>query len=250
MNICVCGIGRAGKAMLHRIIESEHTIACALARPANRYINMDVGDYLGVPQLNKFIYSIDEDVSVLKKLKIDLIIDFSHREATSRLLEIANAIDAKLVICTTNHTELEVQQFKEYVCRNEMSVVYAPNLTLGINLLIDFVAQLSKILTDFDFEIVERHRKDKARGTTTADIISKAINRGNTHISSVRAGGYVGIHEVVCANENECIRVTHESFTRQAFADGALTAARFLQNKKGFFKMEDVIREIKEKALS
>lgn len=249
MNICVCGTGRAGKVMIRRVVESGDTIACVLAKPGNRYIGMDIGNYLDTPQLNKYIYSLDEDEDKLRELNIDLIIDFSHRDATNRVLEIANELGAKLVICTTNHTELEVQQFKEYVSRNNLSVVHAPNLTLGINLLIDFVAQLSKILVDFDFEIVERHRKDKARGTTTADIISKAINRGNTHISSVRAGGYVGIHEVVCANEHECIRVTHESFSREAFADGAMIAARFLQNKKGFFKMEDVIGEIKEKAL-
>ena len=111
----------------------------------------------------------------------------------------------------------------------------------------EFVEKLSKILPEFDFEIVERHRRDKPRVTTTAKLISKVIDRGETPISSIRTGGYVGIHEVTAASEEERITIEHESFSRQAFAKGALMAAQFLYGKKGFYEMKDVIKNLESR---
>ena len=249
MNICVCGIGRAGQAMIHRLIKSEHKICGALVKANNENIGANLGDYLGVSALNAHILSINDCVNELKKKNTDLIIDFSNQAATKTLISISAEIGAKLVICTTNHSTETIDYLKEYTKEHSLGVVYAPNLTLGINLLIEIVSHLSLILPDFDFEIVERHCKSKPRGTMTANIISNAIGRGDTHISSVRAGGYVGIHEVTCANENERITIVHESFSRQAFAYGAMLAADFIKDKTGFFVMKDVINDIKERML-
>lgn len=249
MNICVCGIGRAGQAIMHRLIESDHKLCGALAKTGNRNIGRDIGDYLKAARLNAPILPMDNCIDTLKSCGTDLIIDFSDQSAAKELISIARQTGAKLVICTTNHSDETISYLKEYTEKHSMGVVYAPNLTLGINLLIEMVSQLSQLLPDFDFEIVERHCKGKPRVTTTAKIISNAIDRGETHISSVRAGGYVGIHEVTCANENERITIVHESFSRQAFAYGAMLAADFIKDKTGFFVMRDVISDIKEKRL-
>lgn len=250
MNICVCGIGRAGQAMLQRLIKSEHRITGALVQAGSECIGKDIGEYMGAPYIGTDILCIDDCTDILREKKTDLIIDFSSNSATEKLLSIASDIECRLVICTTNHSDEMIDRMKKVADANSIGVVYAPNLTLGINLLIDYVAQLSKMLPGFDFEIVERHSIVKPRVTMTAKIISKAIGRGDTHISSVRAGGYVGVHEVTCANENERITIVHESFSRQAFADGAMLAADFISCKTGFYRMSDVIDEIKKKALS
>lgn len=130
-----------------------------------------------------------------------------------------------------------------------VGIVYAPNLTVGVNLLMEFVKKIANVLPDFDFEIIEKHPKDKAKVTATARMISQAINRGEVPIHSVRMNGYVGVHQVISTNGDERITITHESLTRRAFANGAILAAEFIQDKKQFFLMKDVIREIEEKAL-
>ncbi len=154
-----------------------------------------------------------------------------------------------MVICTTNFEGESQKKFDVLINKFKGGIVYAPNLTIGINLLMQFVAKISKILPDFDFEIIERHRKDKPRITTTARLISKSINRGETPISSIRVGGYVGIHEVVAASENERITIEHESFSRNAFANGAMTAANFIYDKDGYYEMQDVINELENKIM-
>lgn len=165
------------------------------------------------------------------------------------LIEFCGKIGANLVLCTTNHTVEEISLFREMAHSLGVGIVYAPNLTVGVNLLMEFVKKIANVLPDFDFEIIEKHPKDKAKVTATARMISQAINRGEVPIHSVRMNGYVGVHQVISTNGDERITITHESLTRRAFANGAILAAEFIQDKKQFFLMKDVIREIEEKAL-
>lgn len=247
MTICVCGMGRAGSAMVQKILETEEIqLSCVLSRSNSIHVGRDVGDIINKTPLDVKVFPIGVDIDILKDKNIDVIIDFSSNAATMQLLEICKKTGAKLVVCTTNHLEEMIIEMEEEVMKNRLGVVYAPNLTLGINILIDFVSTISRILTDFDFEIVEYHFKNKPKVTATADIIAKAIGREEVPISSVRIGGYVGVHEVYCANESERLTIIHESFSRKAFANGAILAANFIKDKNGFYHMSDVIEEIKK----
>ena len=247
MTICVCGIGRAGAAMIEKILETkEMALSCVLTRDNSEHIGKDAGDIINKAPLGVEVLPISVDIDILRSKNFDVIIDFSSNAATMQLLGICKEIGAKLVVCTTNHSEETIKEMEEEADKSKVGVVYAPNLTLGINILIDFVSTISKILTDFDFEIVEYHFKKKPRVTATASIIAKAIERDEVPISSVRVGGYVGVHEVYCANDNERLTITHESFSRKAFAHGAIMATNFVKNKIGFYHMSDVIEEIKK----
>lgn len=248
MNIAVCGVGRAGKELARKVIsEGNINLSMALCRDTSKSAEKDIGELLDMPKQGIVIYKLSEAVKKLTEKKVDVVIDFSARETSLKLAEICQKAGVNLVICTTNFSEEEIEHLKIIGSSKKLGLVYAPNLTLGINLLMEFVAKLSKILPEFDFEIVERHRRDKPRVTTTAKLISKAIARGETPISSVRTGGYVGVHEVTAASEEERITIEHESFSRQAFAKGALLAAEFVKEKKGFFEMKDVIAALEEK---
>ena len=248
MNIAVCGLGRAGKELARKIVlETENELVMGLCREESRTAGMDIGELMGMPKFSCNMWKISECEQVLLDKKVDVIIDFSGKSTSLELVPLCERVGINLVICTTNFTEEE----KKYLCemgqKSTFGLVYAPNLTLGINLLMEFVEKLSKILPEFDFEIVERHRRDKPRVTTTAKLISKVIDRGETPISSIRTGGYVGIHEVTAASEEERITIEHESFSRQAFAKGALMAAQFLYGKKGFYEMKDVIKNLESR---
>jgi len=248
MNICICGIGKAGKAIAQKLLDTKkHCLCLVLTRDGSADACKDLGQVLGTAFLDIPVVSIENCEETLLGKKIDIIIDFSNHTASISLLKISEKASAKLVICTTNHPEDTLREIRDFTIEKKLGVVYAPNLTLGVNLLMDFVSTLSKMLdTDFDFEIIERHNKNKSRITTTAKIISQKINRGDINISSVRVGGYVGVHEVTCANENERITIVHESFTRQAFANGAMMAVDFIQEKRGFYLMDDVVDALKK----
>lgn len=242
MRIALCGLGRAGSTMAKVLLSAdEQVLYVALCRDESSASGKDIGDIINISQQEITVTKLSEAVGALNNNKVDIIIDFSGRETTLQLLDICAKIGCGLVICTTDFTSKEVERFQSYPAKYGFGIVYAPNLTRGINILIEFIRKTSDMLFDFDFEIIERHRRDKSKPSTTANIIKSAIGRSNTPISSIRVGGYVGIHEVTAANENERITIIHESFSRNAFADGALMAAKFLCGKQGYYEMRDVL---------
>lgn len=252
MNILICGSGRAGKAMAEKVVLSEdHKLVGMICRKDSKNAGLDLGKVLYPNNdifLDKEIIPIDDVPEKLKE-KIDVVIDFSNRVNALPLIDLCGKIKSNLVICTTNHSVEDIANFKSKANDYGIGIVYCPNLTVGINLLMDFVAKIAKVLPNFDFEITECHPKDKGKPTATARMISQYINRSETPIHSIRMNGYVGIHEVICTDGVERITVKHESLSRQAFANGAILAAEFIKNKKSFFLMKDVISELAHKAL-
>ena len=131
--------------------------------------------------------------------------------------------------------------------------MYAPNITLGVNVLMLLTNLASNILNNYDFQITEIHHKNKKDAPSgTAKKIAVEIQKGlrssgnedknaQVPITAVRAGGVVGKHEVMIIGEDDKIEISHESFSRRAFALGALRAVRFIKGKAGFYEMNDVL---------
>lgn len=247
MRIAICGFGRAGKSLAHKIVtEGEHVLCAVLNRDESASVGKDSGELLEMPANGIKVTPISDAVKVLTEAKADVVIDFSNKDTTLKLAKICIDAPVSYVVCTTSFSNEQLIELKSIGEKFNKGLIYAPNLTVGINLLMDFVRQISLMLPDFDFEIVERHSKGKPRVTTTAKVIASKIERDEVPISSVRVGGYVGVHEVTAANKNERITIVHESFTREAFAHGALLAASYInRNPSGYHEMSDVIQEMK-----
>ena len=130
-----------------------------------------------------------------------------------------------------------------------MGVVYAPNVTLGINVLMSLLKTVARALPFFDYQITEMHHSRKTdHPSGTAKRIAETLESelpdipvSRIPINSVRAGGYIGVHEVLAVGEYEKISISHESFSRRAFAQGAMMAAEYVIGRKGWYYMEDVI---------
>lgn len=247
MRIAVCGLGRAGKVLAHKLIHDDKNIlCCGICRDISKTANEDIGHILEMPLLNIPVIPLNRIEKELIERKVDVVIDFSHKDTTMQLAKVCQRANVSLIVCTTNFEPEELVVLQEIGNTCNAGMVYAPNLTIGVNLLMSFVERMSKLVPDFDFEIIERHRKDKKRITTTAKLIAARIHRENVPISSVRLNGYVGVHEVTATNENERITIVHESFSREAFASGALMAAQYIVGKKGYHEMADVIKELEK----
>ena len=198
----------------------------------------------------------------------DVLIDFSTPDALGSSLDRAVSAGIPILIGTTglqpeHHAAIED-------AAKSVAVIYAPNTSLGINLLRDLVEQAAARLgPDWDIEILEMHHRQKVdapsgtalmlgksaaegRGSTLQEL--SRFDRINEHpharepgtigYASLRGGSVAGEHLVILATDGERIELGHRAESRMIFARGALAAARFLVGKPaGLYSMRDVIGE-------
>ena len=204
-------------------------------------------------------FAIDQDHA-------DVLIDFSAPDALRASLDRAISADVPILVGTTG-LQPDHQAMIEDAAR-KVAVIYAPNTSLGINLLKDLVEQATARLgTDWDIEILEMHHRNKVdapsgtalmlgkaaakgRGATLQELsrfdrISEhphAREPGSIGFASLRGGSVAGEHVVILATEGERLELGHRADSRMIFARGALAAARFLVGKPaGLYSMRDVI---------
>jgi len=194
--------------------------------------------------------------------KADLIIDFSHHTGTPALLQWAVEHNTPVIMCTTGHDEGEKAAI--YEAGKRIPVFYSANMSLGVALLAELAKKTAAAFPDADIEIVETHHNRKVDAPSgTALLLGNAIktvrddavfNMGRSGMAkrtpeeigfhAIRRGNIPGIHEVIVSTDNQCITLKHEVYDRALFADGALSAARFLAGKApGMYEMADIIKE-------
>ena len=192
----------------------------------------------------------------------DLIIDFSHHTGTPALMQWAVDHNTAVIMCTTGHDEAEKAVIQE--AGKKIPVFFSANMSLGVALLAELAKKTATAFPDADIEIVETHHNRKVDAPSgTALLLGNAIkavrssavfNMGRSGMAkrtpeeigfhAIRRGNIPGIHEVIVSTDNQCITLKHEVYDRALFADGALSAARFLAGKApGMYEMADIIKE-------
>ena len=198
----------------------------------------------------------------------DVVIDFSTAAAMPGLFAWCEKNRVPAVVCTTGLSEEQTALMKETA--GKVAVLKSANMSLGINLLQNLLAEAAPRLAaaGFDIEIVEKHHNQKLDAPSgTALALADAVNDGleaaedgryeyvydrsgrrmkrpqkEIGISAVRGGTIVGDHDVIFAGEDEVITLSHRAYSRAVFAKGAVTAAKFLAGKEaGFYGMEDAL---------
>ena len=197
--------------------------------------------------------------------KTDVIIDFTVPSCTLDILKIASKLKKRVVIGTTGFTHKEEALIKKF--SKIIPILKAGNMSLGVNLLMYLTEIASKSLNDEYlskvFEVHHKHKKDYPSGT--ALMLGKGIADGKNknlynligkkflnkesfpygkkiNFNSIRKGDIIGEHEVTFSSGKEIIKLNHEAFDRALYSDGALTAAKWLINKKpGLYSMRDLL---------
>ena len=216
--------------------------------------------------LNKKIAGIKLNLNTNEAFKnTDVIIDFTIPNCTLNILKIASKLKKRLVIGTTGFSQKEELLIKKF--SKKIPILKAGNMSLGVNLLMYLTEVASKSLNDEYlskvFEVHHKHKKDYPSGT--ALMLGKGIANGRKkdfynlmgkkflnkktfpygkkiNFNSIRKGEIIGEHEVTFSSGKEIIKLNHEAFDRALYADGALTAARWLINKKpGLYSMRDLL---------
>ncbi len=192
----------------------------------------------------------------------DVIIDFSNHLGTAELLDYAVRRGIPTVIATTGHTDDELELIKR--ASEKIAVFHSANMSLGVALLVELAKRTAEVMPDADIEIVETHHNRKLDAPSgTALMIANEIKKirrnarfvlgrsGNSKresdeigISAVRRGNIVGIHEVLVSTDSQTITLKHEAHSRALFAEGGISAAKFIIGKPaGLYEMNSIVTE-------
>ena len=252
VNLAITGcMGRMGQQLIKSARKNKSFKIVSLTE--NRIINKKI---LGLkPELNT--------IEAFKKAKI--IIDFTVPKCTLEILKIAIKQKKKVVIGTTGFSKREENLIKKF--SRKIPILKAGNMSLGVNLLMFLTEIASKslgknFLTKVN-EIHHKHKKDYPSGTALmlgrgiatgknkefySLIGKKYLNKKNfpfgkkINFNSIRKGEVIGEHEVIFSSGKEIVTLNHESFDRELYSEGALTAAKWLSNKKaGLYSMRDLL---------
>lgn len=192
----------------------------------------------------------------------DVIIDFSNHLGTKELLDYAVKKGIPTVVATTGHTDEELEMIAE--ASKKVAVFHSANMSLGVALLVELAKRTAEVMPEADIEIVETHHNRKLDAPSgTALMIANELKKVREHarfvlgrsgnakresdeigISAVRRGNIVGIHEVLVSTDSQTITLKHEAHSRALFADGGISAARFLVGKPaGLYDMHSIVTD-------
>ena len=252
INLAITGcMGRMGQQLIKSVIKDKSTRLVTLTE--NRSINREIN-------------GIKPELNTEKALgKASVIIDFTIPKCTLEVLKIATKLKKKVVIGTTGFTKKEEDLIKKF--SKKIPILKAGNMSLGINLLMYLTeitsASLGNNYLSKVFEVHHKHKKDHPSGT--ALMLGKGIATGKNkdfykmigkkylnkkkfpygdkiNFNSIRKGEIIGEHEVTFSSGKEIIKLNHEAFDRALYSEGAITAAKWLINKKpGLYSMRNLL---------
>ena len=263
IRIAIVGAtGRMGLCLIKAVALSDKAkLTVAIARTGSHSIGNDAGVLAGISELG---VKVGDDLDAALN-EFDILIDFTRPEISMNYVEICRKSGKKIIIGTTGYSDTQKIEISQ--AAKEISVVLAPNMSVGVNLSLKLLEMAAKVMGDYtDIEIIEahhRHKIDAPSGTALrmGEVIATTLGRdlkdcaiygreGNTGernqktigFSTIRAGDIVGEHTVMFADEGECLEITHKATSRMTFANGAVRAAIWLHTKEyGLFDMQDVL---------
>ncbi|MEZ5543116.1 MAG: 4-hydroxy-tetrahydrodipicolinate reductase [Pseudomonadota bacterium] len=262
-RIAIAGAaGRMGRNLIQACHETAGVeLTAALEHPEHPLLGSDAGELAGI---GKNGVALGADLaSVLAAF--DVLIDFTRPEPTLANLATCRRAGKRMVIGTTGFTEAQKAQIAAAAA--DIAIVFAPNMSVGVNLCLKLLDLAARVLGDtVDIEIIEahhRHKVDAPSGTALrmGEVVAAALGRelqecavygreGHTGerarrtigFETIRAGDIVGDHTVMFAGAGEIVEITHRATSRMTFAGGAVRAAGWLSDRPpGLFDMQDVL---------
>ncbi|REG86986.1 4-hydroxy-tetrahydrodipicolinate reductase [Marinomonas pollencensis] len=263
MRIAVIGAsGRMGKNLIIAAHEAEGvSLGAAIVKAGSSLVGADAGEIAGIGKLGVVaVASLADCVA-----DFDVLIDFTTPALTLENAAFCAQHNKAIVVGTTGLNDDEKAALTSF--SEQAPVVFAPNMSIGVNLTLKLLATAAEILgDDYDVEIVEahhRHKVDSPSGTALrmGEVVADALGRdlkecavygreGQTGartqkeigFETIRAGDVVGEHSVWFATEGERIEIVHKASSRMTFAKGAVRAANWLSGKPAaMYDMQDVL---------
>ena len=246
MNIAIIGYGKMGHIIEKLAIEKGLTIKAIIDPVADGATHKEISG---------------------ESLKdVDVCIEFSIPEVVIDNVTKIAALKKNLVLATTGWYA-KLGEVKSIVKKAGIGFVYASNFSIGVNIFFKMIESAAKIIdkiADYDvfgYELHHNRKKDSPSGTAKSiekilldnikrkkkvveDKLDRKINADELHFASVRGGDIPGTHVVGFDSTADTIELKHTARSREGFALGAIMAAQWLKGKKGFFTIEDMMKDI------
>lgn len=263
LKIAVTGAaGRMGRTLIESCSSNANCqLGAAIEHEGSSFIGIDAGEMAGVGSQDTQIVSQLSDVVN----DFDTLIDFTRPEVTLKNLQTCVANKKNIIIGTTGFNDAEKKIIQE--AGKTIGVVFAPNMSVGVNLCFKLLDIAARVLGDeVDIEVVEahhRHKIDAPSGTALrmGEVVADALGRNlddcavygregvtgerdrkTIGFETIRAGDIVGDHTVMFADIGERVEITHKASSRMTFANGAIRAALWLNDRgNGLYDMQDVL---------
>ncbi len=238
MNIALIGYGKMGKAIEKIAEERGHKIVLI----CNSEVGVQYADFSNV----------------------DIAIEFTKPDLAIKHIDFCLENKIPVVVGTTGWND-KIDYVEKIVKELEGSLLHASNFSIGVNIFFELNKKLAQLMsgnTDYTASIEEVHhlqKLDSPSGTAitiadgilenNSDYLSWVLgkdeipftNRNQLSLTSYRQPEVPGTHTIKYVSPIDTIEITHEAHSRKGFALGAVIAAEWLQNKKGIFKMNDVL---------
>ncbi len=263
IRVAVVGAsGRMGLCLIRAVdLSADTELGVAVSRPESVAIAKDAGELAGISPVG--VKVVEGLASVVDQF--DVLIDFTRPDASMEYLEVCRQAGKKIVIGTTGFSEQQKTTITQ--ATEDIAVVLAPNMSVGVNLSLKLLEMTAQVMGDTsDIEIIEAHHRHKVdapsgtalrMGEVVADALGRDLkdcaiygregdmgerNRKTIGFSTIRAGDIVGEHTVMFADIGERLEITHKATSRMTFANGAVRAVVWLSTREnGLYDMQDVL---------
>ena len=242
ISLFISGVtGKLGKVVAEELENTESIFLAGghasannkhLGKPLNSILNIECKENL-ISDFNNIDY------------EINAVLDVSSVDNFQNLTEFCLKKELPFILASTGHSEDQLSSLKKY--SEDLPILIAPNLSLGINLLKKSLLPLKNNKSISKIEITETHhkeKKDSPSGTAKdlAEFIDKNLHlKVNTVVKSIRDESSVGIHEVKISLDNDELIITHNAFDRKIFAKGAIKAIEWIvAQKPGLYSMQEI----------
>jgi 4-hydroxy-tetrahydrodipicolinate reductase len=263
ISIGVAGVaGRMGTMIVRQVIESPNTeLIAGSVRRGSASQGIDIGELCRIFPLG--VAATEDPLALFAPC--DAVIDFTLPQAVAEHARAASETKTAWIVGTTGLDSEGEAAMAE--AAKVVPVVFAPNMSLGVNLLFVLVEQVARALDeDFDIEVFEIHHNQKvdapsgtALGLGRAAALGRDVDfenvavlsregqtgvrkRGDIGFGSLRGGDIVGEHSVIFAGAGERVEIAHKATGRHIYASGAIRAAQWAVGRPaGLYDMTDVL---------
>lgn len=243
MKVGLIGFGSTGKSVAASLLKSKDVQLEWVLRQSDELELRRAGDFLGIQNDEPGRIYCKDHIAIhelLDESPVDAIVDFSTPES---LLYYGDEIARRgitLISAISRYPADLLDMLAQLASRTR--VIHSPNITLGVNFLLIAAKILKTIAPTADIAIIEKHFFKKPEVSGTAKVLAHNLGVQEDEIKSVRAGGIVGVHEILFGFPHQTVQLSHESISREAFGTGILFALKNLPRRAvGLFTMEDIL---------
>lgn len=243
MKVGLIGFGNTGKSVASVLLNSPDARLEWVLRESTELEHRRAGDFLGISNDEPGRIYSTQNISIpalLEEAPVDVIVDFSHASVIQDYGEEASKRGITIISAISRYPLDLLNYIGDLALRTR--IIHSPNITIGVNFLLIASKILKTIAPNTDVAVIEQHFVDKKEISGTAKVLAENLGVKEAEIKSIRAGGIVGVHEVLFGFPHQTVHLKHESISREAFGNGILFALQNLPRRAvGLFTMEDIL---------